>query len=102
MYFYKSCRKRVFFIPLEEKEDNPSKFEALEEIVEIEEAGAWLKMVKESPGSPGMLENRPTHEILKCQSALRAILAGVAAYFYCFFPKIYQLFQNFKNGTYET
>ena len=42
MYFYKSCRKRVFFIPLEEKEDNPSKFEALEEIVEIEEAGAWL------------------------------------------------------------
>ena len=45
------------------------------------------KMVKESPGSSGMLENRPTHEILKCQSALRAILAGVAAYFYCFFFK---------------
>ena len=45
MYFYKSCRKRVFFIPLEEKEDNPSKFEALEEIVEIEEAGAWLNII---------------------------------------------------------
>ena len=46
MYFYKSCRKRGFFIPLEEKEDNPSKFEALEEIVETEEAGAWLGLVK--------------------------------------------------------
>ena len=45
MYFYKSCRKRVFFIPLEEKEDNPSKFEALEEIVEIEEPGAWLQII---------------------------------------------------------
>ena len=40
--FYISRRKRVFFSPLEEKEDIPSIFEALEEIVEIEEAGAWL------------------------------------------------------------
>ena len=43
LLFYKSSQKRVFFSPLEEKEDIPSKFEALEEIVEIEEAGAWLE-----------------------------------------------------------
>ena len=44
LLFYKSWQKRVFFSPLEEKEDIPSKFEALEEIVEIEEAGAWLQL----------------------------------------------------------
>ena len=56
LLFYKFWWKRVFFSPLEEKEDIPFKFETLEEIVEIEEAGAWLLfiLIFSEPGVRGL------------------------------------------------
>ena len=54
-------------------------------------------------GSPGMLENRPTHEILQMtvyKYRPVAFPAGVATHFYCFLPKIVQLFPNIKTDTF--
>ena len=62
-----------------------------------------LKVVEDTCGSPGMLENRPTHEILQmtvCKYRPVAFPAGVATHFYWFLPKIVQLFPNIKTDTF--